>query len=100
MRDTTQPQRELEATREQLRNLIERNGDAIVVVDDAGLVQFANPAAESLFGYTADELLGLTIYDLIAEDRESIELNIHRTLANGHHAVGPRARCWPPRASR
>jgi signal transduction histidine kinase len=50
--------RELEATREQLRNLIQRNGDAVVVVDEAGVVRFANPAAELLFGQRADDLVG------------------------------------------
>src|SRR5579872_5173233 len=49
---------ELEATREQLRNLIERNADAIIVVDGAGLVRFANPAAEALFRRNADDLVG------------------------------------------
>jgi signal transduction histidine kinase len=49
---------ELEATREQLRNLIERNGDAVVVVDRAGVVRFANPAAEELFGQRAENLVG------------------------------------------
>ncbi len=50
--------RELAATREQLRSLIERNGDAIVVLDAAGLVRFANPAAERLFRHQAQDLLG------------------------------------------
>lgn len=50
--------RELEATREQLRNLIERNADAIVVVDQSGVVRFANPAAEQLFRQSAQELVG------------------------------------------
>jgi signal transduction histidine kinase len=50
--------RELEATRAQLRNLIERNGDAIVVVDQSGVVRFANPAAESLFGQATHDLVG------------------------------------------
>jgi len=54
----TDPARELEATREQLRNLIERNGDAIVVVDSAGVVRFANPAASKLFRRAPQDLLG------------------------------------------
>ncbi len=53
--------RELQATREQLRNLIERNADAIVVVDEAGIVRFANPAAERLFRQTRDELVGMPL---------------------------------------
>jgi signal transduction histidine kinase len=50
--------RELQATREQLRNLIERNADAIVVVDTTGVVRFANPAAERLFRQNVADLVG------------------------------------------
>lgn len=50
--------RELESVREQLRSLIERNADAIVVVDDSGLVRFANPAAALLFRRRIDDLIG------------------------------------------
>jgi len=50
--------RELEATREQLRNLIERNADAILVVDQSGVVRFANPAAERLFRQSTHDLVG------------------------------------------
>lgn len=51
-------ERELRATRAQLHSLIDRNADAVVVVDSDGLVGFANPAAESLFGRPRDELMG------------------------------------------
>jgi two-component system, OmpR family, sensor histidine kinase VicK len=100
MRDTTQPQRELEATREQLRNLIERNGDAIVVVDDAGLVQFANPAAESLFRRPAAELVGselglpvvvgeTTEIDIVGQNEDQAgvaEMRVMDTEWAGRHA--------------
>ncbi len=49
---------ELRTTQEQLRNLIERNADAIVVIDSHGLVRFVNPAAEQLFGRPTEQLLG------------------------------------------
>lgn len=41
-----------------LRLLIERMPDGIVVVDEAGVIRFANPAAQRLFGRTAEELVG------------------------------------------
>ncbi len=40
-----------------LRLLIERMPDGIVVVDEDGLIRFANPAAQKLFGRTAAELV-------------------------------------------
>src|SRR4051812_32138671 len=50
--------RELATLKEQLRSLIDRNADAIVVVDDGGIVRFANPAAERMFGRRVAQLLG------------------------------------------
>ena len=38
--------------------LIEKNADAIVLLDENGVVLFANPAAESMFGRSVGELIG------------------------------------------
>jgi signal transduction histidine kinase len=51
--------RELQAAEARFRNLIARNGDAIVVVDLHGVVRFGNPAAEAIFGWRADGLVGV-----------------------------------------
>ena len=100
MADTNELERELHATREQLRNLIDRNGDAIVVVDEAGLVQFANPAAERLFGRSALELVGsqlglpvvvgeTTEIDILGQgerDAGVAEMRVMETEWGGQHA--------------
>jgi len=44
--------------RDRLRGIIERLPDGIVVVDTLGNIRFANPAAERLFGRSAQELIG------------------------------------------
>jgi signal transduction histidine kinase/CheY-like chemotaxis protein len=44
-----------------IRFLIEKNADGIIVVDEAGLVLFANPAAERLFGQPSNALIGSPI---------------------------------------
>jgi signal transduction histidine kinase len=41
-----------------LRAIIERLPDGIVIVDGHGMIRFANPAAERLFGRPADDLVG------------------------------------------
>lgn len=41
-----------------LRNIIDHSADGIVVVDQAGMIQFVNPAAEALFEQRAVELCG------------------------------------------
>lgn len=75
MLDDRELARELEATREQLRNLIERNGDAIVVVDSAGLVRFANPAASNLFRRKPEDLVGAQL-GMPAVAGETTEIDI------------------------
>jgi signal transduction histidine kinase len=47
----------LQSSEARFRNMIERNADGIIIVDEQGLVCFANPAAEALFGRSAQELL-------------------------------------------
>lgn len=57
------------------RRIIERNADSIFVVDQQGIVRFVNAAAEALFGYRAEELVGELFGFPIVID-ESTELNI------------------------
>jgi signal transduction histidine kinase len=67
--------RELASTREQLRNLIERNADAILVIDDGGLVRFANPAAEQLFRQRSADLLGTPLgLPMVAGETTEIDI--------------------------
>lgn len=41
-----------------LRAVVDATADGIVVVDDHGVIRYANPAARELLGRTADELVG------------------------------------------
>jgi len=59
------------------RTLLERNEDAMVVVDRGGLVRFANPAAEALVGREMAELLGEPI-DLLDVAAEASEVEVTR----------------------
>ena len=66
---------ELRASEARFRELIERNADAIVVVDGAGIVRFANPMARQLFGRDDDELVGTAIgFPIVAA--ETTELDV------------------------
>jgi signal transduction histidine kinase len=48
---------DLRRSEARFRNVIERNADAIVVVDETGLVRFVNGAATQLFGASREQLL-------------------------------------------
>lgn len=50
--------RQLEESEARFRDVIERNADAIIVVDHEGVVRFANPEALRLFGTSREVLLG------------------------------------------
>lgn len=58
-------------TVEQYRALIQHSTDVIVLFDETGVVQFANPAVEQMLGYTPDELIGKQAFNLVhPNDRE------------------------------
>jgi signal transduction histidine kinase len=99
-RSTADLERELRATRAQLHNLIDRNADAVIVVDRHGLVRFANPAAEELFGRSRHEITGselglpfvigeTTEIDILARGEEPCvaEMRVVETEWEGEAAV-------------
>jgi PAS domain S-box-containing protein len=47
--------------------LVEVSPDALLVVDDRGIIQFSNETSSSLFGYSQEQLLGQPIKLLIPE---------------------------------
>ncbi len=48
----------LKVSQSRLSAVVETAVDAFVVIDDRGLVQSFNPAAEKIFGYSASEVIG------------------------------------------
>ena len=63
LKHATEMTRESEA---RLRAIIEHAGDAIVSIDDQGIVETFNPAAQRVFGYRADETIGRSVMQLAA----------------------------------
>ena len=54
-----------------LRAVVETAVDAIIIIDERGLVDFMNPAAERMFGYGRDELVGRNVNVLMPEPHRS-----------------------------
>ena len=66
---------ELRASEARFREVIERNADAIVVVDGNGTVLYANPMAERLFARDGAELVGTALgFPIVAG--ETTELDV------------------------
>ncbi|QQP88898.1 diguanylate cyclase [Skermanella sp. TT6] len=59
---------------ERLKGIIELAHDGIVVIDEGHRISLFNPAAERLFGYRADEVLGRSL-DLLLPERSR---QVHR----------------------
>jgi len=68
--DEAMLRRELEDERRYERSLFDASGDAMVTVDDAGVIRRANEASERTFGYGHAELVGQPVEMLLpARDR-------------------------------
>lgn len=57
----------LRESEQRYRLLWENSTDAVVLSDAAGVVQFANPAVEEIFGYKSNELIGQSFGLLLVE---------------------------------
>jgi two-component system sensor kinase FixL len=58
--------RALKDSEEMFRSMSEAAFDAVIMIDDKGMVKFWNRAAERIFGYTAAEIVGSEMIELIA----------------------------------
>jgi PAS domain S-box-containing protein len=63
--------------------LVESSDDAIVAKDVNGVVISWNPAAERMFGWTSDEMVGGSIRRLLPDDRQYEEDDILARIAQG-----------------
>ncbi len=70
--------------REHLAAIIESSEDAIVSKALDGTVRSWNPAAERIFGYTADEMVGASIFRLIPPELHDEEHHILHEISLGH----------------
>lgn len=63
---------------EQFFTLIHENADGTVVVDEQGIMQFVNPAAEALLGRTQKDLLGEPLgFPLMVDEKVEIDVQSH-----------------------
>jgi PAS domain S-box-containing protein len=80
--DITEQSRAVQA-REQLASIVESSGDAIVSKDLDGIIISWNHAAENLFGYAAEEVIGKSITILIPAELHDEEPKILARVRRG-----------------
>lgn len=82
-----------------LRSILETAPDAIIVIDERGIIESYSPAAERLFGYAAQEALGRSVNTLMPSpyrDRHDsylehyLETGERRIIGVGRVVVGRR----------
>jgi PAS domain S-box-containing protein len=76
-------QKQLDRARLQLAAIVESSEDAIISKDLSGIILSWNCAAERLFGYTEQEIVGSSVLRLIPEDLHSEEPVILSKLMAG-----------------
>ena len=85
--------RKIESAEAQTRSIIEYTLDGIITMNDQGLVQSMNPAAEKMFGMSAKELVGQAVSKIIPQ-----RLFMHDMAAMGRGtmmAMGHRQNYYP-----
>jgi PAS domain S-box-containing protein len=80
----------LRDSEERFRTLAETASDAIVTIDDAGVIVYVNATVETIFGYTAAELVGRDLTILMPETMR----DRHRRGMARYRATGERRLSW------
>lgn len=79
---------ELKAREEHLRSILETVPDAMIVIDEQGLMQSFSAAAERLFGFTAEEAVGRNVSLLMPEpDSSRHDAYIQRYRSTGERRI-------------
>jgi PAS domain S-box-containing protein len=78
----------LAASEARLRAIFEAAPDAIISIDEEGIIRLVNPAAERLFGYAAQELIGKNVSLLMPSPyRDEHDRYLARYLATGEKKI-------------
>jgi PAS domain S-box-containing protein len=92
LRDVTEQQRSVEELRsreEQFRSMIENISDVILVVDGDGVIRFASPSLERVFGFRTEELVGRDAFERVHPDDLERVVSGFARLLGGSGETGP-----------
>jgi sigma-B regulation protein RsbU (phosphoserine phosphatase) len=86
-------------TESNLRAILDTISDGVIVINDVGIIQLLNPAAERLFGYKREELIGENVNRLMPspyhEEHDGYLANYRKTgikkiIGTGREVAGQR----------
>jgi len=93
------PDTALRDSEERMRAILETAVEGIITIDERGIIELINPAAEKIFGYSADEVIGRNVSILMPspyrEEHDAYMGNYLRTgqrkiIGIGREVVGQR----------
>jgi two-component system sensor kinase FixL len=87
--ERTRAEQERIASEARLRAIVEGAADAIVTIDESGLIHAFNPAAARLFGYALSETIGQSV-DLLFHEPIRLRPEEPSAHAIGHERTGRR----------
>lgn len=88
MTDPGSVQERIRESEARFRALAENATVAIFVIDEGSTIEFANPAAERIFGYTVAEMLGEPLDMLMPKDQRPLhDAGIRRYLETGRRNI-------------
>ncbi len=95
-----QAQRELRASQARLRAIVDTAVDAIIVIDERGVIESLNLATESMFKYRASDLIGRNVSSLMpspyTEEHDGylehyVRTGVKKIIGIGREAFGRRS---------
>ncbi|MDQ1537196.1 MAG: hypothetical protein QOE58_1589, partial [Actinomycetota bacterium] len=91
-RDVTE-QRQAFETALRMAAIVKDSGDAIVSASLDGIMTSWNPAAERMYGYSSEEIIGRSAEVLVAEDGADVVRVVLERTAAGQHVEALEAKC-------
>jgi PAS domain S-box-containing protein len=78
----------LQKSEERFRELVDNIHDVFYELDAKGIIQYASPSVEHLFGYSPEETIGRPISDVLAPEDLAVAIeNVKKAMAG---PIGPR----------
>jgi PAS domain S-box-containing protein len=96
-------ERELDEVRRRFRSLMDNCVDAMIIINEDGTILDFNPAAENIFQYKADEIVGQNVSALMPEPYRSahdgylsnyLSTGVAKIIGIGREVVGLRKRAF------
>ncbi|MCK5697531.1 MAG: EAL domain-containing protein [Gammaproteobacteria bacterium] len=82
LKELQQAKLEVDRQRNQAKSILSSMSDAVIVINNQGIVQFLNPSSEILIGYDNNEAIDLHLNDVLTlfKDNQGVNIDTHQFL--------------------